>query len=210
MARVSSKQSRTAAQISSWDTVTMSSTSSLQSRNTSAPSWVTDAPSTNASGSGAVIVCPLSRDLASRSAPSASTPITLTRGVICLITAATPASKELPPAVMKTASRSFDPLIPSSTGPICRTISRPAVAWPAMTCGSSCGCTIVSSGEFSDSRSASILASMRPLPWMITLAPCLSIAFRRLSGVRSGITTVASTPSAAAAHAIECPWLPTE
>eukprot|EP00966_Prymnesium_polylepis_P153147 3537760-Prymnesium_polylepis.1 len=54
----------------------MSSTSSLHSRNTSEPSCVTDAPSTKCAGSGTEMRWPVSSERFSRSAPSASTPIT--------------------------------------------------------------------------------------------------------------------------------------
>ena len=80
IARVSSKQSRTAAQISSFETVTTSSTSSLHSRNTSGPTHCTAAPSTKCGGSVSETRWPVLSDCRSTSKSSGSTPITFVVG----------------------------------------------------------------------------------------------------------------------------------
>ena len=138
MARESSKQSRTAAQISSLLTVTRSSTSSLQMRKTSGPICATAAPSTKWPGSGRETRCPLSKLRLSTSLSEGSTPMTLVPGMICFTAAATPARSEPPPHGTKIASRCVRAVASGAAAdgsdsliaaPCCRTSSRPTVAW---------------------------------------------------------------------------------
>mmetsp|Transcript_7308 Transcript_7308/g.14901 ORF Transcript_7308/g.14901 Transcript_7308/m.14901 type:complete len:238 (+) Transcript_7308:1044-1757(+) len=211
-ARVSSKASRTAAQISSSLTTTMSSTSSLHNRKTSLPSWRTEAPSTKCAGSGTETVWPCSSERCSKSAELASTPMTFVRGITLFMIAAMPARRDEPPPTTKMASSSPCASCRSwaETEPICLIISRAVVAWPAMTAGSSCGSIIVTSGFSLASRWATACDSLRVVPATSTVAPVRSIAARRLTGVRCGMTTVALMPRSCAATATEWPCEPTE
>eukprot|EP00966_Prymnesium_polylepis_P097316 2254517-Prymnesium_polylepis.1 len=81
----------------------------------------------------------------------------LVRGMICFMTAAVPARSDEPPATTKMASSALAfSESSSSAGPICRTISRPVVACPAITSWLSCGCiSDTSSGDAAARRSAS-------------------------------------------------------
>jgi hypothetical protein len=88
--------------------------------------------------------------------------------------------------------------------------SRPAVAWPAMTSGSLWGSTSRTFVWLAANASACSWASLRVCPATTTCAPVRSMACRRFSGVRSGMTTVALWPSAFAAMASEWPCDPTE
>mmetsp|Transcript_60151 Transcript_60151/g.137965 ORF Transcript_60151/g.137965 Transcript_60151/m.137965 type:complete len:224 (-) Transcript_60151:543-1214(-) len=216
IARVSSKQSRTAAQISSLLTVTMSSTSSSHSRKTSGPICVTAAPSTKCDGSGTSTRWPARRDCCSKLLSAGSTPMTLVVGMTCLTASAIPASSDEPPVHTKMASRwcvlAAPPVASSTARPCCRVISRPAVACPAMTRGSSCGWRkAIFPFDSAASRSASACASFNRRPYTCTTAPARSIACLRESGVRSGTTIIGgSMPRRCAATASECPWLPIE
>mmetsp|Transcript_24540 Transcript_24540/g.40658 ORF Transcript_24540/g.40658 Transcript_24540/m.40658 type:complete len:207 (+) Transcript_24540:1059-1679(+) len=206
MARVSSKQSRTAAQISSCVTVTISSTSSLQMRKTSGPIRVTAAPSTKCEGSGVLTRWPPSSDCCTRLFSSVSTPITLVDGIICLTVAATPASKDEPPVHTKMASNLESLPVDSNAAPCCRMISRPAVACPAITRGSLCGDNSTRLPfDSSASLCASASASISPPRISRTDVPSRVIAWRRANGTRSGITTMADMPRRCAASASECP-----
>mmetsp|Transcript_25354 Transcript_25354/g.84981 ORF Transcript_25354/g.84981 Transcript_25354/m.84981 type:complete len:233 (+) Transcript_25354:640-1338(+) len=85
MARVSSKPSLTAAQISSTLTVIMSSTSSSHTRKVSSPTRSTAAPSAKRSTSSSTTRCPARSDRPIASAPTASTPITRVLGETALV-----------------------------------------------------------------------------------------------------------------------------
>mmetsp|Transcript_46737 Transcript_46737/g.150633 ORF Transcript_46737/g.150633 Transcript_46737/m.150633 type:complete len:256 (+) Transcript_46737:763-1530(+) len=130
IARVSSKQSRTAAQISSVETVTTSSTSESHSRKTSEPSCCTAAPSTKWDGSESFGRCPASSERCIKLFSSGSTPMTLVPGMSCLTMAATPAIREPPPVQTKIASSDWP--VPGGRWPFARAT---ASAAPRIACG---------------------------------------------------------------------------
>mmetsp|Transcript_27378 Transcript_27378/g.88426 ORF Transcript_27378/g.88426 Transcript_27378/m.88426 type:complete len:238 (-) Transcript_27378:661-1374(-) len=131
MERVSIKQSLIAEQISSVDTVTISSTSSLQMRNVSEPTFRTAAPSANRPTWSNSCSRPLRSEAVIPAASAASTPMTSTPGRTRFTYAAMPANMPPPPQHTKMAW--------SGLPVICFRISMPMVPWPAMTSGSSNG-----------------------------------------------------------------------
>ena len=132
MLRVSWKTSLIAAHTASASTRTISSTSSRQTRNVSSPTRRTAVPSENRPTSASVTRRPASSERAMASESSVWTPMTRISGRSALTYAATPAISPPPPTATKIASM----------GPGCwRRISMPTVPCPAITAGSSKGCT---------------------------------------------------------------------
>mmetsp|Transcript_32806 Transcript_32806/g.103855 ORF Transcript_32806/g.103855 Transcript_32806/m.103855 type:complete len:210 (+) Transcript_32806:620-1249(+) len=148
--RVSLKVSLMAWQISSVLTVTISSTSSWQTRKVSSPMVRTAAPSAKRPTWSSVVTSPAASDAVMPAASSASTPMMRTLGRTRFTYAATPASMPPPPQHTKMAS--------SGRPVISFRISTPMVPCPAMTSASLKGCTSVRPSSRS-SRCASAWAS---------------------------------------------------
>mmetsp|Transcript_6678 Transcript_6678/g.16148 ORF Transcript_6678/g.16148 Transcript_6678/m.16148 type:complete len:361 (-) Transcript_6678:144-1226(-) len=200
MARVSSKTSLMAAQISSLLTTITPSTKSLHSRNVSAPTSVTAVPSANVPTLGSSTRSPAARLRAMASASSLSTPYTFTSGRSRFSTAAMPAISPPPPTGTNTASTSSH----------CRKISNPTVPCPAITAGWSNGGTNTFPVA-SATRSASFFAASKLSPCSTTRTPRRRpTASTLIRGVASGMTMVASTPRRSAARATPCAWLPAD
>mmetsp|Transcript_69706 Transcript_69706/g.179717 ORF Transcript_69706/g.179717 Transcript_69706/m.179717 type:complete len:224 (-) Transcript_69706:603-1274(-) len=126
--RVSRKESLIAAQISSVETVTISSTHIWHRRKVSSPTFRTAAPSAKRPTAGSSSTFPALRLSVMAAESLASTPITLMPGLKDLRNMPTPARSPPPPTQQKTASK-FSPVV-------CARISWPMVPWPAMTCTS--------------------------------------------------------------------------
>mmetsp|Transcript_64012 Transcript_64012/g.187840 ORF Transcript_64012/g.187840 Transcript_64012/m.187840 type:complete len:206 (+) Transcript_64012:621-1238(+) len=131
--RVSRKEALIAAQISSVETVTISSTTIWHNRKVSSPTLRTAAPSANRPTEGSSSTWPALRLSVIAAESAASTPMTLMLGLRDFRYMPTPASRPPPPTQQKTAS-TFSPVV-------CARISWPMVPCPAMTCGSLNGCT---------------------------------------------------------------------
>mmetsp|Transcript_6572 Transcript_6572/g.17083 ORF Transcript_6572/g.17083 Transcript_6572/m.17083 type:complete len:212 (+) Transcript_6572:618-1253(+) len=144
MLRVSSNASRIAAQTRFVGTVTMPSTVWRATRSVSSPGVRTATPSQKPS---TVLSTTRLSSLRARLciiafAPDGSTPTTRTSGRSALTYVAMPAMSPPPPTGTKMTSCvvSADFVFPFAL-PSCVRISSPTVPWPAMTCGSSNGCT---------------------------------------------------------------------
>jgi len=120
---------RTAAEVSSEETVTTSSSRARHMRKVSSPMRRTATPSANRPTWCRVMGSPPSRAALRQADSSCSTPMTLIPGMSCLMRTATPAARPPPPTGTKTRSRWAS----------CWMSSRPMVPWPAMTRGSSKG-----------------------------------------------------------------------
>ena len=130
IARVASKMSLIAAQVSAVETRTMPSRFSRQRRNVSLPGSLTHTPSAKRPGFSSVTRRPALNERDMQSESSGSTPKTLTQGRTAFTYAETPAARPPPPMGTNTAVRSR---------PACSRISLPTVPWPAITSGSSNG-----------------------------------------------------------------------
>ncbi|MNL59634.1 hypothetical protein D3C87_1833780 [compost metagenome] len=97
MARMSSKMSLMAAQISSAVTVTISSSNSRQMRKVSTPTWRTATPSAKSPTWSSATGWPAAIAAFMLAASSGSTPITLISGRRNLTKAAIPAARPPPP-----------------------------------------------------------------------------------------------------------------
>ena len=127
MARVSSKISFTAAQISSVLTVIISSTQVLAMRKGISPTCLTATPSANRPTESKIILSLAFNASVMQAASSGSTPITLVCGETCLTTEAIPAINPPPPTGTKIISRCL----------VCLNNSKAMVPCPAMTASSS-------------------------------------------------------------------------
>ncbi len=85
----------------------------------------------------------------------------------------------------------------------------PTVPWPAITSGSSNGCTKVRPRATSISR-ALACASSNASPCRTTSPPRRRTASTLIAGVVRGITIVAGIPSLRADSATPCAWLPAD
>ena len=130
---------------------------------------------------------------------SIETPMTRVLGLAALTARATPAARPPPESGTRTAARSGRSSISS----------RPAVPWPAMTCGSSKG-GISARPSVSARRRESAAASSWERPVMRTSAPRARIAATLASGTRADMQTTARKERARAAKATARPWLPVE
>ena len=134
MLRVSSNTSLIAAQTASVSTTTKSSTSARVRRNVSSPTCLTAVPSENRPTSSSVMRSPALTERIIASESAIWTPMTLISGRTALMYAATPEMRPPPPMATNTAW----------IGRWCwRRISMPTVPCPAITSGSSNGCTKV-------------------------------------------------------------------
>ena len=127
------------------------------------------------------------------------TPITRIVGSIPLTAAAIPPISP-PPDIGTTTVR-----VPGRSA----RISRPAVPCPAITMGSSKGCTNVRPSS-STSRRAAASASSCVGPATTTRAPSAAIASDFTDGTRLLKQTTASIPRSAETRATARPWLPLE
>ena len=85
----------------------------------------------------------------------------------------------------------------------------PMVPCPAITSGSSYGCTNTARERFCSTR-ACAYASLYESPKRTTFASSASTAAILMCGVVTGITMVATQPSRRAASATPCAWLPAD
>ena len=143
MLRVSSNTSLMAAQMASLSTTIISSTNCWAKAKVCSPTCLTAAPSANKPTCSSMTRLPCLSDSVMASASLASTPMTFISGRTALTYAAIPASKPPPPTQQNIAS--------IGSGCALR-ISMAMVPWPAMTSGSSYGCTKVSCSDFSNSK----------------------------------------------------------
>jgi hypothetical protein len=127
------------------------------------------------------------------------TPITHSPGFMARVTVAMPETSPPPPTATTSVSRSG----------WARSISRPMVPCPAITSGSSKGCTKASPCS-SARRIAWSRASSKPSPWSSTSAPKPRVRSTLTAGVASGITITARRPRRWAWWATPCAWLPAE
>ena len=130
---------------------------------------------------------------------SIETPMTRVFGLADFTARATPAARPPPESGTRTAARSGRSSISS----------RPAVPWPAMTCGSSKG-GISARPSVSARRRESAAASSWERPAMRTSAPRARIAATLAAGTRADMQTTARRLRARAAKATARPWLPVE
>mmetsp|Transcript_126686 Transcript_126686/g.370161 ORF Transcript_126686/g.370161 Transcript_126686/m.370161 type:complete len:220 (-) Transcript_126686:573-1232(-) len=131
--RVSMNESLMAAQISSVDTFIISSTTVEQIRKVSSPTRRTAAPSAKRPTAGSSTTSPASRLRVMAAESLASTPKTLIEGLMAFRKTPTPAARPPPPTQANTPS--------TCSLVVCARISCPMVPCPAMTSGSSKGCT---------------------------------------------------------------------
>ena len=141
----------------------------------------------------AVGACAIS-DGGHAAAPSACTPTTRTPSGTA---AATPPSRPPPPVGTSTVATSGH----------CSTISSPTVPWPAITSTWSNGCTSTAPVRSANAHACARLSST-VAPTRCTVAPYPRVASTLGSAARSGMNTVARTPSVCAASATPCAWLP--
>mmetsp|Transcript_102512 Transcript_102512/g.330794 ORF Transcript_102512/g.330794 Transcript_102512/m.330794 type:complete len:214 (-) Transcript_102512:685-1326(-) len=131
--RVSMNESLMAAQMSSVDTVIISSTTIWQSRKVSSPTRRTAAPSAKRPTEGSSRTSPASRLCVMAAESEASTPTTLIEGFTDFRKMPMPERRPPPPTQQKTVS--------TVSLVVCARISWPMVPWPAITRGSLKGCT---------------------------------------------------------------------
>ena len=179
---VSRKTSLIAAQISSVETWTTSSTHSRHRRYVSSPRTLTAAPSANKPTSWSIMRFFWASDCASAFASCVSTPMTLTCGAIRLMYTPTPAIRPPPPTEQKTAW--------SCEMLHWRSSSIAIVPWPAITYGSSKGWIFVSPC-LTSRRLHSSFASSKSCPNNTTLPPSRDTFRCLISGEQTGITIVA-------------------
>ena len=130
---------------------------------------------------------------------SLCTPTTTTSGRRALAATAIPATSPPPPTGTTSASRSG----------WSASSSRATVPCPAMTAGSSYGCTSTRPSSAA-MRRASCGGPGRSAPCSTTRAPSTSVRCTFTNGVAAGITIVASMPRRVACRATAWAWLPAD
>mmetsp|Transcript_130262 Transcript_130262/g.405188 ORF Transcript_130262/g.405188 Transcript_130262/m.405188 type:complete len:295 (+) Transcript_130262:669-1553(+) len=201
---VSIKESLMAPQISSVETLTISSTVAWHSRKVSSPTRRTAAPSAKRPTVGSSTTSPASRLAVIAAESRASTPMTLIEGFTDFKKAPTPASKPPPPTQQNTAS--------TLSFVVWEMISCPIVPWPAMTRGSSKGCTrtrpSASMHAFVAACASSYVSPLRMTSDLSFTRPCTASTL--ICGVVLGMKIFAEMPVAAAEKATPCAWFPAE